>query len=447
MKTALTIHLGEEFVFAAVEVDDQIDLLALTDSETGMPAREAFSSEKHFDGDSELSLANLLSKILARCLQVIDVYPDQVLIVRTEGGLSPDVCLTAAKRAQIVNVKVVEENRSLAALASYGPKRVSPDYAPVIGALYWNRHGDAPTGSLPIVTKEDLGANEKVIRKPAAAPSPPSVISLDDRSVFDLKINGKEKKRLNLSWLLAVLVVGIGVAVSYFFIFSDSKDSSQNELETAVSPVSSVPVSSVPVSSVPVSSVPVSDPTDTEEVVETEVRKLGVVTLAENGLLLLAGTENQLLLAFDTPQETVMSSLISVLGEPIEENLTMEDVVCFTPNSMAFKFAELEVIFAPYDQGPIFSQWFVADTGAADSELWTLNRIGVGSSVSELKELPQSQILIEEVFPGTNDPAGKFRIDPFGLGMFIHGLTSSTNDQGKILQMWAGEECQRLSVG
>ncbi|MBL88932.1 MAG: hypothetical protein CL517_01485, partial [Actinobacteria bacterium] len=256
MKTALTIHLGEEFVFAAVEVDDQIDLLALTDSETGMPAREAFSSEKHFDGDSELSLANLLSKILARCLQVIDVYPDQVLIVRTEGGLSPDVCLAAAKRAQIVNVKVVEENRSLAALASYGPKRVSPDYAPVIGALYWNRHGDAPTGSLPIVTKEDLGANEKVIRKPAAAPSPPSVISLDDRSVFDLKINGKEKKRLNLSWLLAVLVVGIGVAVSYFFIFSDSKDSSQNELETAVSPVSSVPVSSVPVSSVPVSSVP-----------------------------------------------------------------------------------------------------------------------------------------------------------------------------------------------
>ena len=447
MKTALTIHLGEEFVFAAVEVDDQIDLLALTDSETGMPAREAFSSEKHFDGDSELSLANLLSKILARCLQVIDMYPDQILIVRTEGGLSPDVCLAAAKRAQIVNVKVVEENRSLAALASYGPKRVSPDYAPVIGALFWNRHGDAPTGSLPIVTKEDLGANEKVIRKPAAAPSPPSVISLDDRSVFDLKINGKEKKRLNLSWLLAVLVVGIGVAVSYFFIFSDSKDSSQNELETAVSPVSSVPVSSVPVSSVPVSSVPVSDPTDTEEVIETEVRKLGVVTLAENGLLLLAGTENQLLLAFDTPQETVMSSLISVLGEPIEENLTMEDVVCLTPNSMAFKFAELEVIFAPYDQGPIFSQWFVADAGAADSELWTLNRIGVGSSVSELKELPQSQILIEEVFPGTNDPAGKFRIDPFGLGMFIHGLTSSTNDQGKILQMWAGEECQRLSVG
>ena len=59
MKTALTIHLGEEFVFAAVEVDDQIDLLALTDSETGMPAREAFSSVKHFDGDSELSLANL----------------------------------------------------------------------------------------------------------------------------------------------------------------------------------------------------------------------------------------------------------------------------------------------------------------------------------------------------------------------------------------------------
>ena len=51
-----------------------------------------------------------------------------------------------------------------------------------------------------------------------------------------------------------------------------------------------------------------------------------------------------------------------------------------------------------------------------------------------------------EVFPGTNDPAGKFQIDPFGLGMLINGLTSNTNDQGKILEMWAGEGCQRFPV-
>ena len=366
-------------------------------------------------------------------------------MVITEEGPSEDTCLEAASRARIKNIKVLEENRSLAALASYGPKGVNPEFAAVIGALYWNRHGDSPTGSLPIVTREDLGATEKVVKKPVAPPSQPSVISLDDRSVFDLKINADGKKRFNLSWMFAVLVVCAGLASAYFFIFYDSEEVAQKTLETAVAPVSSVPVSSVPVSSVPVSSVPVSDSTEGEKTVTPEAPRLGVVTLAERGLLLMAGTENQILLSFESPQEAVMSSLISILGEPIEESSATGDDICINPKS--FKFADLEVFFSSYDQGPIFSQWFVSGTGAKDTGLWTLNRIGVGSSISELKELSDSQILIEEIFPGTNDPAGKFRIDPFGLGMFIHGVASNTNDQGKILQMWAGEECQRLFAG
>ena len=473
MKTALTIHLGKQFVFAAVEVDEQIDLLALAESKAGITIQELLDSQIHSKkvrkppsaepdqfqkfgstGDLEiqenpvfddLSLAHLLSIILARCLRVADVYPDEVLLVITEEGPSEDTCLEAASRARIKNIKVLEENRSLAALASYGPKGVNPEFAAVIGALYWNRHGDSPTGSLPIVTREDLGATEKVVKKPVAPPSQPSVISLDDRSVFDLKINADGKKRFNLSWMFAVLVVCAGLASAYFFIFYDSEEVAQKTLETAVAPVSSVPVSSVPVSSVPVSSVPVSDSTEGEKTVTPEVPRLGVVTLAERGLLLMAGTENQILLSFESPQEAVMSSLISILGEPIEESSATGDDICINPKS--FKFADLEVFFSSYDQGPIFSQWFVSGIGAKDTGLWTLNRIGVGSSISELKELSDSQILIEEIFPGTNDPAGKFRIEPFGLGMFIHGVASNTNDQGKILQMWAGEECQRLFAG
>ena len=463
MKTALTIHLGKQFVFAAVEVDEQIDLLALAESKAGITIQELLDSQIHSKkvrkppsaepdqfqkfgstGDLEiqenpvfddLSLAHLLSIILARCLRVADVYPDEVLLVITEEGPSVDTCLEAASRARIKNIKVLEENRSLAALASYGPKGVNPEFAAVIGALYWNRHGDSPTGSLPIVTREDLGATEKVVKKPVAPPSQPSVISLDDRSVFDLKINADGKKRFNLSWMFAVLVVCAGLASAYFFIFYDSEEVAQKTLETAVAPVSSVPVSSVPV----------SDSTEGEKTVTPEVPRLGVVTLAERGLLLMAGTENQILLSFESPQEAVMSSLISILGEPIEESSATGDDICINPKS--FKFADLEVFFSSYDQGPIFSQWFVSGIGAKDTGLWTLNRIGVGSSISELKELSDSQILIEEIFPGTNDPAGKFRIDPFGLGMFIHGVASNTNDQGKILQMWAGEECQRLFAG
>ena len=473
MKTALTIYLGNEFAFVAVDVDGQIDLLALTESETGIPIKKKLDTESQSDAElkssdknlipSELFLADLFSKIIARCIRVIDIYPDEVLLVRgEENDSNSEIYYAAARRAQISNMRIIEENRSLAALASYGPKGISPDYAPAVGGLFWIRHGDSLTGSLPIVTREDLGATEKVVKKPPVVPSAPSVISLGDRSVFDLKINRGKKKRFNLSWVIASLVVCIGVASVYYFVSFDSQETSKKELETAVVPVTSVPVTSVPVTSVPVTSVPVTSvpvtsvpvtsvpvivTTDSEEVVKAETPELGIVTLAENGLLLLAGTANQLLLPFESPQETVLDSLINILGEPTEETVMNGDENCSSANPQVFKFHDLEVVFALYDMGPIFSQWFVSGEGASETGLWTLDRIGLGSNISELKKLPESQIRIEEVFPGTNDPAGKFQIEPFGLGMFIHGLTSNTNAQGRVLQMWAGEECQRFSAG
>ena len=454
MKTALTIYIGDDSAFAAVDVNGQIDLLALGESETGLPIKETLNTEKLFHAEVELpnedlihlelSLANLFSKIIARCIRVVDVYPDEVLLVVSGDSSDLDIYHAASRRAQIRNMTVIEENRSLAALASYGPKGISSDYAPAIGGLFWIRHGDSLTGSLPIVTREDLGAEEKVVKKPRVAPSAPSVISLGDRSVFDLQINRNRKKRFNLSWVAAVLILCAGVASVYYFAFSDSQESS-TKLESAVVPVTSVPVTSVPVTSVPVTSVPVA--TGNEEVIEAESPELGVVTLAENGLLLLAGTATQLLLSFESPQEAVMSSLTSFLGQPNEEEVAAVDEICNSTDLQVFKFDDLEVVFKSYDMGPIFSQWFVSGEDANETNLWTLGRIGLGSSVAELKQLPQSQILIEEVFPGTNDPAGKFQIDPFGLGMLINGLTSNTNEQGRILEMWAGEGCQRLPEG
>ena len=436
MKTALTIYIGDDSAFAAVDVNGQIDLLALGESETGLPIKETLNTEKLFHAEVELpnedlihlelSLANLFSKIIARCIRVVDVYPDEVLLVVSGDSSDLDIYHAASRRAQIRNMTVIEENRSLAALASYGPKGISSDYAPAIGGLFWIRHGDSLTGSLPIVTREDLGAEEKVVKKPRVAPSAPSVISLGDRSVFDLQINRNRKKRFNLSWVAAVLILCAGVASVYYFAFSDSQESS-TKLESAVVPVTCVPVTSVPV-------------VDDEEVIEVEIIELGVVTLNENGLLLLAGTANQLLLSFDSPQEAVMSSLISILGEPNEE-------ICGPNDLQVFKFDDLEVVFESYDMGSIFSQWFVSGEGASKTDLWTLDRFGLGSSVTELKKLPEGQVVIEEAFPGTNDPAGKFQIDPFGLGMLINGLTSNTNDQGIILQMWAGQGCQRFSEG
>ena len=445
MKTALTIYLGNDSAFAAVDVNGQISLLALSESEAGLPLKKSlgdidlYNPERKFPDEDliqiELFLADLFSKVIARCIRVIDIYPDEVLLVVSEDISNLDTHLSAARRAQIKDMTIIEENRSLAALASYGPKGVSADYAPVIGGLFWARHGDSLTGPLPIVTREDLGATEKVVSKPPVAPSAPSVLSLGDRSVFEPQVSRGKKTSINFSWLITILILCTGLASVYYFVFSDSQQSSQKELETAVIPVTSVPVTSVPVA------------TGNEEVIEAESPELGVVTLAENGLLLLAGTATQLLLSFESPQEAVMSSLTSFLGQPNEEEVAAVDEICNSTDLQVFKFDALEVVFKSYDMGPIFSQWFVSGDDANKTNLWTLSRIGLGSSVAELKQLPQSQILIEEVFPRTNDPAGKFQIDPFGLGMLINGLTSNTNEQGRILEMWAGEGCQRLPEG
>ncbi|KIE51633.1 MAG: hypothetical protein MB52_02185 [marine actinobacterium MedAcidi-G1] len=264
MKTALTIYLGKDSAFAAVDVDDQIDLLALGESEAGLSIADAvdpYDSETKLSKEdlthTELFMANLFSKIITRCIRVVDIYPDEVLLVVSEDISSPDVYFAAAQRAQIRNMTVIKEKRSLAALASYGPKGISADYAPAIGGLFWIRHGDSLTGSLPIVTREDLGATEKVVKKPPVSPSAPSVISLGDRSVFDLQVDRGKKKSVSLSWFVAFLILCAGSISVYYFVFSDSQESSKKELENAIVPVVSVPVVSVPVVSVPVVSVPV----------------------------------------------------------------------------------------------------------------------------------------------------------------------------------------------
>ncbi len=142
-----------------------------------------------------------------------------------------------------------------------------------------------------------------------------------------------------------------------------------------------------------------------------------------------------------------MSSLTSFLGQPNEEEVSAVNKICNSTDLQVFKFDALEVVFKSYDGGLIFSQWFVSGDDASKTSLRTLGRIGLGSSVAELKQLPQSQILIEGVFPGTNAPAGKLQINPFGLRILINGVNSNTNEQGRILEMWAGEGCQRLPEG
>ena len=68
MKTALTIYLGKDSAFAAVDVNDQIDLLALGESEAGLSIADAvdpYDSETKLSKEdlthTELFMANLFS--------------------------------------------------------------------------------------------------------------------------------------------------------------------------------------------------------------------------------------------------------------------------------------------------------------------------------------------------------------------------------------------------
>ena len=86
MKTALTIYLGNDSAFAAVDVNGQISLLALSESEAGLPLKKSlgdidlYNPERKFPDEDliqiELFLADLFSKVIARCIRVIDIYPD-----------------------------------------------------------------------------------------------------------------------------------------------------------------------------------------------------------------------------------------------------------------------------------------------------------------------------------------------------------------------------------
>ena len=97
--------------------------------------------------------------------------------------------------------------------------------------------------------------------------------------------------------------------------------------------------------------------------------------------------------------------------------------------------------------GPTFTQWFVWGADASQSALWTLNRIGIGSTVADLNETYPDEFTLDQALPDSNDPAGYLRIDPFRLGALIEGMTSNTTAGGRVLQLWSGAGCQRAFVG
>jgi hypothetical protein len=92
--------------------------------------------------------------------------------------------------------------------------------------------------------------------------------------------------------------------------------------------------------------------------------------------------------------------------------------------------------------GATFGQWFLSGADSVDSGFWTLERIGVGSTVADMRRAYSDGFSIVQAVE--TDPAGLFDLDAVGLDGGISGATSNTTDSGRVLQLWAGEACFRL---
>ena len=443
MPTVLSLHLGGSSVHAAVSVDGRIDVLSLGDGRADLPAPSPT------DGPG---LVRVLVTAQARCVRIVDAVPDELIVVRPDVGADDATLGEAAARARVPVPVVLDELRAVAALAAHGPAGVDRSLAPALGGLFWHRSGDAPTGPKPIVTREDLGVGAS---RPDRLPPAPSVVAVGPRTVFeeDAPRSGRRGgPPTPLLFVLAVLVAGAFAALMVLRV-DDRPIAPPPSIVTTVVPSfpTSVPpvdtsTTQPPVVDTTTTSVPPVDASTTQPPVvdapTSTVPHLGSVTLSGVGFTLDATTDSERLWAFDDDGEAALADLVTVMGQPIGDPGWGPDDRCTTPEVRRLGWGGLEVVLSRMAAGgpTLLAQWYLTGQDSDATSLWTLERIGIGSTVGDLRAAHGGQITLER--PSDRDPAGWFDTEPL-LGDGIRGAVGNTSDAGRVLLMWAGEGCQR----
>ena len=465
MPTVLSLHLGGSSVHAAVSVDGQINVLALSDGQAYLQAPSPT------DGPG---LVRVLATAQARCVRIVNAVPDEVIVVRPHVGADDATLGEAAARARVPVPVVLDELRAVAALAAHGPAGIDRSLAPALGGLFWHRSGDAPTGPKPIVTRADLGVDAS---RDSRLPQAPSVVAVGPRTVFEQDAPRSTRgggPPIPVLFVLAVLVVGAFIAL--IVMRSDDRPISQPPTVVTTSTVSSVTTTILPAetstslaSAVDASTTtvapdetsttvaPVVDtstttlvaPVDTStsvapavEASTTTVPHLGSVTLSGVGFTLHATTDTERLWAFGDDGGSALADLVTVTGEPVGDSGWAPDDRCTTTEVRRLGWGGLEVVLGreAADGPTLLAQWHLTGEDSDATSLWTLERIGIGSTVADLRSAHGNQISLER--PSDLDPAGWFDTEPL-LGDGIRGAVGNTSDSGRVLLMWAGEGCQR----
>ena len=389
----------------------------------------------------------------ARCVRIVDAVPDELIVVRPDVGADDATLGEAAARARVPVPVVLDELRAVAALAAHGPVGVDRSLAPALGGLFWRRSGDAPTGPKPIVTREDLGVGAS---RPDRLPPAPSVVAVGPRTVFeeDAPRSGRRGgPPTPLLFVIAVLVAGAFVALMVLrgddrpiaqpptVVTTTAAPSSPTSVPPADTSTTQPPAVDASTTSVP----PVDTSTTQPPVVDAStstVPHLGSVTLSGVGFTLDATTETERLWAFGDDGEVALADLVTVMGQPIGDPGWEADDRCTTPEVRRLGWGGLEVVLSRVDVGgpTLLAQWYLTGQDSDATSLWTLERIGIGSTVADLRAAHGDQITLER--PSDRDPVGWFDTEPL-LGDGVRGAVGNTSDVGRVLLMWAGGGCQR----
>jgi hypothetical protein len=194
---------------------------------------------------------------------------------------------------------------------------------------------------------------------------------------------------------------------------------------------------------------PTSTTTSTTSTTTTTIvapARIGPVALAPNGLILQFGSANSFTLRFGDDADGTLTRLVALVGQPTTDSGWKQVELCTGDETRRVEFHDLELVFIKNAVGApngsrTFQQWFVDDPGKRPDGLVTLDRIGIGSTLGDLREVYGSALKV--VQPITGDPSGLFTTSE--TGTFIDGITTGVIDKAWIKQMWAGSACQRVA--
>jgi hypothetical protein len=247
-----------------------------------------------------------------------------------------------------------------------------------------------------------------------------------------------------LGVLLLVLIVVLAMRGGDDGTATSSSTTSSSTSSTSTSTSTSTTTTSTTTSTT-TTTVPTSTTTPPTT---TTARPLGRAVLLEAGIVLDFGTASSHTIVFGEDALETFDLLRSVLGGPDADTGWQTDDVelCSGSQTRRVTWGDLEIVFSELNDAAdepqrSFEQWFVDSPGTVPVGLATLDRIGIGSLVSDLKYAYPD---LEISHPRPGDEIGFFT-SRSGDDDLIAGFTTDTTDTSKVIQMWAGNACQRLA--